>query len=193
MKRYLYIYLLVLLLTGCSVASHWYNKSPDDPISEVLCTIIGKDFYYIGRTEFSYECIIRNNDPEVLSNFVNDLISIETDSDEKIVFTIYDEIEEGVLYPQLYLSNYDIGEGNEEGYERACCLKIFWEFFYDDVFLNPDTYVEIEGIKELTLSQELYDSSEEKGIDWFEIWPELEHITVYDSDDSSIISESDRP
>ncbi len=38
----------------------------------------------------------------------------------------------------------------------------------------------IEGIKHLRIDSEMQKKAEEQGIDWYEIWPDLEDVVIID-------------
>ena len=43
---------------------------------------------------------------------------------------------------------------------------------------DPELYSEIEGIRELHVAKAMQDIADEKGIDWYSYWPELEKVVV---------------
>ncbi len=42
------------------------------------------------------------------------------------------------------------------------------------------TYINLPDIKNLTVTEKIVQFAEDEGIDWYEIWPDLEHYEVFD-------------
>lgn len=42
------------------------------------------------------------------------------------------------------------------------------------------TYINLPDVKSLSVSKKIAKKAEEEGIDWYEIWPDLEHYRVYE-------------
>ena len=47
------------------------------------------------------------------------------------------------------------------------------------VLNNCATYFGFEDIRSLTISEKIEKNAKEEGVDWYEVWPNLEHFEVY--------------
>lgn len=47
-------------------------------------------------------------------------------------------------------------------------------------FDKLSTYINLPDIKSLAVSKKIAQIAEEEGIDWYEIWPDLEHYRVFE-------------
>ena len=65
-------------------------------------------------------------------------------------------------------------------------LDIIW--ITDFVFWNdPSTYTCFNGIKRLGLPNTLQDRADENGVDWYDAWPELEEMEIYETNEKGDI------
>ena len=78
----------------------------------------------------------------------------------------------------LNLKNYSNDNSEQSDYEGFYVLSISYPDF-EEGLRNPQTYTGIEGIKYLRIDSEMQKRAEEQGIDWYEIWPDLEDVVVY--------------
>lgn len=100
----------------------------------------------------------------------------------------------GELRQHPFLYNYYKTGTHEEYYNGFYRLFIAPRWLSYNFWNDCSTYYEcMEGIKELEIPKELQDKASGDGIDWFAVWPELTHISVYNAEDFSIIEEIERP
>lgn len=79
----------------------------------------------------------------------------------------------------LNLKNYSNDNSEQSDYEGFYVLSISYPDF-EEGLRNPQTYTGIEGIKYLRIDSEMQKRAEEQGIDWYEIWPDLEDVVIID-------------
>ena len=48
----------------------------------------------------------------------------------------------------------------------------------DSIYNKASTYINLPDIKSLVVEKKIDQSAEEEGIDWYEIWPDLEYYEV---------------
>ena len=158
---------------------------PDDELSRAVRKATGRDFCYYGKeesdsgvTEYEYE--IRTFKEEVITNLVNALNDTVANEQRKITVKVYDE-RHGGLCPIFSADNFsDAGleVADYDGMYAICIRKI--SDSYDTIFDSPSFYADIEGIKKLSLNAGMKKQAEKEGIDWYELWPDLEEVEVVD-------------
>ena len=80
----------------------------------------------------------------------------------------------------LSLKNYSNDNSEQADYEGFYALSIsYFKNSEEERLKDPQTYTGIEGIKYLEINTEIQKKAEEQGIDWYEIWPDLEDVVVY--------------
>ncbi len=98
------------------------------------------------------------------------------------IFISYNKNIPGGAARVVGLSNYSdstLDNPDCEGLQRLIIIGADdWgdeDYFYN----NPAVYTNIPGIKSLRISQEMQTKAEEQGIDWYEVWQDLEEVEVY--------------
>ncbi|MBD5503103.1 MAG: hypothetical protein HDR09_04930 [Lachnospiraceae bacterium] len=198
-KRMPKIYTLILILlssmivAGCGEGFRAdVNKKPDDDISKAIYEAVGrkKVYYYSKRSDnpkkiVFYEYLVHDyEDENILTDMVEAVNAVmkEKEMTEKIDLDLREKIPGGVE-SVASLSNYYEGENGCEQYEMLQCLYITGTEHsfrrqqgspYDKI----STYINLPDIKSLVVSEKIAKTAEEEGIDWYEIWPDLEHYKV---------------
>ncbi len=184
-SMFLYVFISVLLLSGCGHA-RYYNSKADDAISKAIYEGLGDVVYYIGKGEYSdgqeyYRYLIREENSELLLlmvDVVNEIILQEDISDDVIIYLCYEipggtgsavrmcfftseelEVIRGGLQKLVIIGNED--EDNEY------------------IYNNPSTYLGLTDIESLKIREEIQERAEAEGIDWYEYWPDLESIETF--------------
>ncbi len=160
------------------------HEIPNDKFSYVVCKELGDDIWYYykkkGRSgEKEYCFVIEKCDRDTitrLAKVLNDL-----GQKEKKKTAVYVKVENGHgVESVLSLKNYSNDNSKQADYEGFYALSISYFMNSDEEsFKNPQTYTGIEGIKHLRIDSEMQKRAEEQGIDWYEVWPDLEDVVVY--------------
>ena len=177
----------VLILLGLSRMNRCGNNSPNrgipyDNFSRAIYREMGDDIWYYhkekGRSgEKEYYYIIEKCDRDTITRFSKVLNDLAQEEKKKIA--IYVEVEDPYGSESvLNLKNYSNDNSEQADYERFYALSISYPDFEEEL-RNPQTYTGIEGIKYLRIDSEMQKRAEEQGIDWYEIWPDLEDVVVY--------------
>ncbi len=177
----------VLILFGLSRMNRCGNNSPNrgipyDKFSRAIYREMGDDIWYYykdkGRSgEKEYYYIIEKCDRDTITRFAKVLNDLAQEEKKKIA--IYVEVEDPYGSESvLNLKNYSNDNSEQADYERFYALSISYPDFEEEL-RNPQTYTGIEGIKYLRIDSEMQKRAEEQGIDWYEIWPDLEDVVVY--------------
>ena len=178
----------VLILFGLSRMNRCGNNSPNrgipyDKFSRAIYREMGDDIWYYykdkGRSgEKEYYYIIEKCDRDTITRFSKVLNDLAQEEKKKIA--IYVEVEDPYGSESvLNLKNYSNDNSERAGYERFYALSISYPDF-EEGLRNPQTYTGIEGIKYLRIDSEMQKRAEEQGIDWYEIWPDLEDVVIID-------------
>ncbi len=177
----------VLILLGLSRVNRCGNNSPNhgtpyDNFSRAIYREMGDDIWYYykdkGRSgEKEYYYIIEKCDRDTITRFAKVLNDLAQEEKKKIA--IYVEVEDPYGSESvLNLKNYSNDNSEQADYERFYALSISYPDFEEEL-RNPQTYTGIEGIKHLRIDSEMQKKAEEQGIDWYEVWPDLEDVVVY--------------
>ena len=177
----------VLILFGLPRMNRCGNNSPNrgipyDKFSRAIYREMGDDIWYYykdkGRSgEKEYYYIIEKCDRDTITRFSKVLNDLAQEEKKKIA--IYVEVEDPYgSESALNLKNYSNNNSEQADYERFYALSISYPDF-EEGLRNPQTYTGIEGIKYLRIDSEMQKRAEEQGIDWYEVWPDLEDVVVY--------------
>ena len=178
----------VLILLGLSRMNRCGDNSPNrgipyDKFSRAIYREMGDDIWYYykdkGRSgEKEYYYIIEKCDRDTITRFSKVLNDLAQEEKKKIA--IYVEVEDPYGSESvLNLKNYSNDNSERADYERFYALSISYPDF-EEGLRNPQTYTGIEGIKYLRIDSEMQKKAEEQGIDWYEIWPDLEDVVIID-------------
>ena len=179
--------IIAFILFGLSRMNRCGNNSPNrgilyDKFSRAIYREMGDDIWYYykdkGRSgEKEYYYIIEKCDRDTITRFAKVLNDLAQEEKKKLA--IYVEVEDPYGSESvLNLKNYSNDNSEQADYERFYALSISYPDFEEEL-RNPQTYTGIEGIKYLEINTEIQKKAEEQGIDWYEVWPDLEDVVVY--------------
>ena len=157
---------------------------PNDKFSYVVCKEMGDDIWYYyknkGRSgEKEYYYIIEKCDRDTITRFSKVLNDLAQEEKKKIAVYVEAKNTHG-SESVLSLKNYFNDNSEQADYEGFYALSIsYFMNSEEERFKDPQTYTGIEGIKYLEINTEMQKRAEEQGIDWYEVWPDLEDVVVY--------------
>lgn len=180
----------VLILLGLSRVNRCGNNSPNhgtpyDNFSRAIYREMGDDIWYYykdkGRSgEKEYCFVIEKCDRDTITRFSKVLNDLARKEKKKIAVYVKVENTHGVE-SVLSLKNYSNDNSEQADYEGFYALSIsYFMNSEEESFKDPQTYTGIEGIKHLRIDSEMQKKAEEQGIDWYEIWPDLEDVVIID-------------
>ena len=161
-----------------------YNKTPDDKLSAAVWEETGKDFNYHGKEEsdsgvIQYEYQIKKQDKEAVANLLNALNDAIENEQGKIRVSVWAKMSVNGLECVFALENFSdagLGEADYDG------MQAIWigepDMVDEECFYDPSFYTGIEGIRKLSIAPQMQKKAEKEGIDWYEIWPDLEEVEV---------------
>ena len=177
----------VLILLGLSRMNRCGDNSPNrgipyDKFSRAIYREMGDDIWYYykdkGRSgEKEYYYIIEKCDRDTITRFSKVLNDLAQEEKKKIAIYVEAKNTHG-SESVLSLKNYSNDNSEQADYEGFYVLSISYPDF-EEGLRNPQTYTGIEGIKHLRIDSEMQKKVEELGIDWYEVWPDLEDVVVY--------------
>lgn len=186
-----------VIVIGClliAFRSYEKNHKPDDMISEAIYEAVGsktlryygKQYSKPGRLGVSgeialYEYEIRDREAApLLTNIVEAANSVikEKKIIQKIDFDLREEFVSRAHRSVVHLSNYYVDEDGYEQYESLQILSICGSVVGDSPYNKASTYINLPDIKRLYVTEKVAKDAEENGIDWYEIWPDLEYFEV---------------
>ena len=192
MKKNLLIFtVLFCVLSGCWGGNvRHQNNEPEDDIAVSLVNVIGSDYWYMGRTDtfngdgVNYSLLVQNGNGDTVASIAGTITNIELNENSLVQFSFLKEIANGVYEPIFYLKNYTINsEDDVIRWDRADCLTIkCLDFGLNESWGDLSDFTVIESIRYVEIPDYLQKQAEEDGIDWYEVWPELEEIIVFETD-----------
>lgn len=178
-KTILLLVAMLFLSNGCNKAKQYQNK-PDDSVSNVVCSLVGKEVYYRNKITIGdvtrYNFLLANNDEKNLKDLVASFnVAIEGNTN-KVKMCIGTVVSYGIEYP-ITLTNYSEDDIQVAYYKGLKVLELSYPkatplSFYTD----PNTFLCLEDIRILRIDGEMQKKAEDEEIDWYEEWPELESI-----------------
>ena len=199
-KKCVSIFVLLLAVTVVVIGglvfafSYERNKRPDDDISQAIYEAVGrekvhyygKEYYNSGAIAVYQYTVYDYEDEKLLMDMVvaaNTVIQ-EKASTEKINLVIWEEVSSGAYKILAELSNYYEYKDGYEQYKSLQSLDIVGSKFSHmecgRLYNKASTYINLPDIRNLVVSEKIAQSAEEEGIDWYEIWPELEYYEVFE-------------
>ena len=179
------IFFFVISITGCGNDRYIVtNKNADDEISQAVYDQLGKKMCYQNSSfnkneEVLYYFYIVNDykDENLLvdmANTVNEKLK-EDDINERICFVIWG------MGPHTIatLSNYYENGVGYESYETLQRLEIWGAYVPHEKYNEVSTFEKLKDIKAVVVEEKINKRLEEQGIDWYEIWPDLEHYDIF--------------
>ncbi len=192
----LFITLLsVMIVTGCGEGFRIeVNQKPYDDISKAIYEVVGREkVYFQGKNSIDpdepviYEYLVYDYEDE---NLLQDMLEAanavmkEKEKTEKINLVLREKISGGGTEAVASLRTYYEGEDGYELYGSFQNLHIYGTDVSKMRDRSPydklSTYINLPDIKSLAVSKKIAHKAEEEGIDWYEIWPDLENYRVYE-------------
>ncbi len=194
-KMYAFILTLlsVMIVTGCGeLFMPEVNKRPDDDISKAIYEAVGRrKVYYYGKSSEHpedtaiYQYLVHDyKDENVLADMLEaaNAVMEERETTDKIILDLREETPGAGAESVTCLRTY---YESEDGYEQYGYFQTLYIYGtkrsimsgkspYDKI----STYINLPDIKSLVVSKKIAEIAEEEGIDWYEIWPDLEHYEV---------------
>lgn len=186
--------LVIAIVIGIIVFSFDYegSKRPNDAISKAICEAVGKKIYYQGKRSDNlseiviYDYLVHDYEDETVLTDIAEVANAvveEKEITQKIRLVIREEMPGGTE-AVVSLRNYYESEDVFEQYGSFQNLNIYGTERSNKGDASPynkaSAYINLPDIRSLVVSEKIAQSAEEEGIDWYEIWPELEYYEVFE-------------
>ena len=167
----------------------YYVLNADDAISLAIDEELGDTVIYHRKcTDFKeslyYEYLVKRENNDLFYNLVtavNEAIEADGITQKIDIYVGYEK--DGGYEPIAYLSNYSDDELISPDYTRLQRLEIMGKGGDDGstyLYNDPIVYTAIPDIKCLKVTNLIKERAEAEGIDWYEYWPELESVEVFE-------------
>ena len=177
---------IILLLRIHSLSKNYGIEliRPADELTRAVRKATGKALYYYGKEESDsgvaqYEYQIKKQDKEAVANLLNALNDAIENEQGKIRVSVWAKMSVNGLECVFALQNFSdagLGEADYDG------MQAIWigepDMVDEECFYDPSFYTGIEGIRKLSIAPQMQKKAEKEGIDWYEIWPDLEEVEV---------------
>ena len=184
------ITVLCLLPAGCKQVEHT-NAKANDAISEAVYAEFGDKLYYRGcyrrDDKWRYYYMIHDYEEKDVIASVQSIVSRvmeEEDLDRNTMVYFSEEMNRTSTEVVAFISNYRTNYGKTVQFDGLEYLRIngTHDSIYNETspYNEPSTYFNIEGIKYLEISKKIAKIAEEQGVDWYEVFPELETLEILD-------------
>lgn len=175
---------ILLVLWMNPIGGREHNRRPNDQLSRSVKEAVGDDFYYQGKEEqdsgvTQYEYLIKKQDKEAVANLLSALNDAIENEQGKIRVSVWAKMSVNGLECVFALQNFSDAGLGEADYDGMQAIWIGEPHRMDEEsFYDPSFYTGIEGIRKLSIAPQMQKKAEKEGIDWYEIWPDLEEVEV---------------
>lgn len=193
-KKALCILLAIFLLSGCANGRYPDNNAkPDDVVSRAISEVIhSEEIHYQGKETTSngityYQYLIIDQKYEQLEPMVSVINSLLHDGeiDGKINLDIWVSLP-GAIGRTAQLTNYSDSSLEKPDFDSLQGLIISGSPGAT-VYADPSAYFNLQDIRQLLIHKDIQMRAEALNIDWYEIWPNLENVEVFYSEDGKIV------
>lgn len=164
------------------------NKEADNNISKAIYEQLGTKMCYRGSSFdkdneiLYYHYVVDDYEDENLLVDMVEIINekmIEENISSRICLVIQ-EVIPGGTNTIVTLHNYFLDDSGYEPYKTLQSLKIWGAESGYETYNEVSTYEDLQDIKAVIVEEGINKRLEEQGIDWNEIWPDLEHYDIFD-------------
>ena len=179
-----YTLLMVFMLSGCSGYSRINNKIPDDALSRRVKAQLDDSILYVSKTKedgiTTYVFVIKKREKQVLSEVISVINSELKDKQDRISVIVGSDEGDGGIEYNIILSNFCDSDKSKPCNDISSITIWYPEELEADLIMDLEIYKDLTKIKELVIDKKIQKKAEEDNTDWNKVWPELEHIEVYD-------------
>ena len=172
---------VMLLICGCGNVDY-KNIQPDNELSKRINETFDEDIYYISKKDSQgiqvYHFLLKKQDKEIVKKFMQIVDEELKRTDKKTIVRIdnqvFDELETTSIL--MNYSDSSVEEADLVGAKRITIQYPVMSFC--EIFMDPAIYMAIDDVRILTIDNEMQKIAEEQGIDWYQIWPNLEEMWI---------------
>lgn len=189
MKRKLIFVLAVYIILAGIILWLGSDRLPKDPVARYMVQENAGKIHFAGTRRVYFGGAVYNfmltdyDDPELLSTIIQtfkDAIR-KCDPDYRWFYRGIC-LWESYTDPNIKSATIDILDyyDSNQRYDDFQCIEIsgFPAESPEAIYNHADTYLQLKNVKTLVVTPKIDRDAKENGIDWFEVWPELEHYEV---------------
>ena len=189
MKRKLIFVLAVYIILAGIILWLGSDRLPKDPVARYMVQENAGKIHFEGTRRVYFGGAVYNfmltdyDDPELLSTIIQtfkDAIR-KCDPDYRWFYRgicLWESYND----PNIKSATIDILDyyDSNQRYDDFQCIEIsgFPAESPEAIYNHADTYLQLKNVKTLVVTPKIDRDAKENGIDWFEVWPELEHYEV---------------
>ena len=177
----------IVFFSGCAGdhrdTTELVDKKPDDEISKIISENKPENFYYTYH-ETDMDGVLKYHywgdelTAESICKFAEAAMEVQVDGYDKVAVVV----DVSTYYGNagaFVITNYNNDFISWANYSEMSVLKLLnpegsWNALYD-----PNTFTNISGVRYLIIDEQLQGRADKEGIDWFEVWPDLEGVETF--------------
>lgn len=172
---------LGILFGGCGHVN-FKNHKADDDLTKAVYEAAGKDIYYIYKEEESdictYEFYAENDNKESVRGFIEAVDSSLSHREDKVIIFLGCYIPGGMQYV-MRIRNYSDTSLEKADLPGAGSVDAMSpDISGSDLFRDPEIYTYFKDVRYFKIDDELKKTADEKGIDWYQVWDNLESFEI---------------
>lgn len=177
---------MAFLFGGCGNVN-FKNHKADDDLTKAVYEAAGEDIYYTGKSEandngyeiMSYEFYAENANKESVRSFIEIVDSSLSEREDKVAVDLGCYIPGGMQYI-MRIRNYSDSSVEKADLSGAGNVEAMLpDISGDDLFRDPEIYTYFKDVRYFKIDDKLQKTAEEKGIDWYKVWDNLENFEVF--------------
>lgn len=187
-RKLIFVFAIYIILAGIIL---WLgsDRLPKDPVARYMVQENAGKIHFAGTRRVYFGGAVYNfmltdyDDPELLSTIIQtfkDAIR-KCDPDYRWFYRGIC-LWESYTDPNIKSATIDILDyyDSNQRYDDFQCIEIsgFPAESPEAIYNHADTYLQLKNVKTLVVTPKIDRDAKENGIDWFEVWPELEHYEV---------------
>lgn len=200
-KIYTLLIILILIIIASNCGEYIIKKmEKHDTVARAVHKQVGRKVSYWrkaistdGIRQYMYSILDEEEKTLVDMAETVDEVLKEKDIREKVVLVIMEEWDgRDLLIPVINLSNYNevvvgVSDDSDDYQSQSLNYLIIYgnEGSKNSLYNQASTYINLKNIKYLRVVDVVNQNAKEEGIDWYEIWPDLEGYEVFKQDSHS--------
>lgn len=181
-KLFIVVLCMGILFGGCGYPEH-KNYKANDELSKAVYEAVGEDIYYQYKKKeengiLEYEFCVENENEESLYKFIDIVDDNLAHREDKVMVILGCYIPGGTQYV-MRISNYSDKSLEKADLQGAGSVyAIYTDIESSELFNNPEIYTHFKDVRYFAIDKKLQNIAEEKGIDWYQVWDNLESFEI---------------
>ncbi len=190
MKRKLIFVLAVYIILAGIILWLGSDRLPKDPVARYMVQENAGKIRFMWESDVIYGGVIfsfmltDHDDPELIRTVLQTFKDAVRKCDPRARgayrgFSLW-ALSDNLDFKSSVITITDFSYYSSHRYDDFQCVEIlgFPLESPEAIYNHADTYLQLKNVKTLIVTPEIDRDAKENGIDWFEVWPELEHFEV---------------